>query len=124
MLGPACTLVERFDLTVIDEHNDLVPSKRVDRFRELSGGVDGTGLFEPIAVQRALGIRGLDEAPERVGLVAVVLLDLMPDALPDEIADGDAFSGHTQSELEQGLPCRRLVVDRQGCCQRSPWRAS
>ena len=124
MLGPACTLVERFDLTVIDEHNDLVPSKRVDRFRELSGGVDGPGLFEPIAVQRALGIRRLDEAPERVGLVAVVLLDLMPDALANEIADGDPLGGHVQGELEERLAGRRLVVNRQGCCQRSPWRAS
>src|SRR5262249_7162610 len=42
-------LVERFDLTVIDEHDDLVPRERVDRLRELGVGIDGSGLFESVA---------------------------------------------------------------------------
>jgi hypothetical protein len=49
-------LVERFDLTLVDEHDDLISGEGVDRFRELGGGIDGPRLFEPVAVQGALGL--------------------------------------------------------------------
>lgn len=114
-------LVERFNLTVVDEHDDLVPGERVDCFRELSVGVDRSRLFQPVAVQRALGIGGLNEAAERVRPAPVLLLDFMKDALPNEIADRDPLGGHGQGELEERLPCCRLVVYGQGCWQRSPW---
>jgi hypothetical protein len=42
----------------------------------------------------------------------------MEDTLPNEIADRDPLGGHTQGELEERLTCRRLVMYRQGGCQR------
>ena len=103
---------------VVDEDDDLVSGKRVDCFRKLSVRVDSPLLFQPVAVQSALGICRLDETAERVWLAPVVLLDFMEDTLPDEIADRDPLGGHGQGELEERLTCRRLVMYRQGCWQR------
>lgn len=113
--------VERFDLMVVDEHDDLVSGKRVDCFRELHVGVDHSRMFQPVAVQRALGIGRLNEAAERVWLAPVVLFDFVEDSLANEIADSDAPGRQGQGELEECLACRRLVVYRQNCGQRSPW---
>src|SRR5712692_9401233 len=89
-------LVQAVRLLIIDQDQESITAKGVDGFFELQSPLNLTVFLEAIlcalAIQDALGIRRLNQAPEDLFILfAIKVLHLLVNALANQLPDSDAL---------------------------------